>query len=105
MAGIGRVAAAPPGVSARAAALAPGSPDGPLVIRIPLRRRRSFVAEALFLPGVGLVVVAVALPEAPDVVVQELQLADPLGALPEVALRDHQPERVAVLRLQRPALV
>ena len=49
--------------------------------------RPPLLAEALFPPGVGVVVVAVALPEAQAVVVQELQAADPLGALPEVALR------------------
>ena len=37
------------------------------------------LGEALFLPGVGVVVVAVALPEAQPVVVEELQAADPLG--------------------------
>jgi hypothetical protein len=44
-------------------------------------RRRPTVAEALFLPGVGVVVVAVALPEAKLVVVEELEAADPLAAL------------------------
>src|SRR6266576_86592 len=57
--------------------------------------------EALFLPGVGVVVVAVALPETELVVVEELETADPLGALPEVALGNEEPERVAVLPLER----
>ena len=59
---------------------------------------------ALLLPGVGVVVVAVALPEAGPVAVQELEPAQPLGALPEVApgttRRSGQPcsgvERLAV---------
>src|SRR3982074_1185946 len=58
------------------------------------------LAVALFLPGIGVVVVAVALPEAEDVVVEELEAADPLRALPEVALRDEEPERPAMLRLE-----
>ena len=33
--------------------------------------------------------------------VEELEAADPLRALPEVALRDEQPERLAVLGLER----
>src|SRR4051812_32001821 len=61
----------------------------------------STVAEALFLPRVGVVVVAVPLPEAELVVVEELEPPDPLGALPEVALRDQEAERVAVLELER----
>src|SRR5450756_857502 len=66
---------------------------------------RSLAAESLFLPRVGVVVVAVALPEAADVVVQELEPPDPLRALPEVALRNNEAERVAVLRIERLALV
>ena len=58
------------------------------------------LAVSLFLPGVGVVVVAVALPEAELVVVEELEAAQPLGALPEVALRDEQAQRVAVLGLE-----
>src|SRR3954471_15116024 len=63
--------------------------------------RASAVAEALFLPRVGVVILAVPLPEAELVVVEELEPADPLGALPEVALRDEEAERVAVLELER----
>src|SRR4029077_5492615 len=61
---------------------------------------RVLVAEALFLPGLGAVFVAVALPEAQLVVIEELQAADPLAALPEILLRDEHAERVAVLELQ-----
>ena len=70
----------------------------------PARRALRLLAEALFLPGVGVVVVAVALPEAELVVVEELQATDPLAALPEVALRDDQAQRIAVLRLERLAV-
>ena len=55
----------------------------------------------LFLPRIGVVVVAVALPEAELVVVEELEATDPLAALPEIPLRDQQPERVAVFGLER----
>src|SRR4051812_3963140 len=41
---------------------------------------------ALFLPGVGVVVVAVELPEAHPVLGHDLQAAQELGRLPEVAL-------------------
>src|SRR5262245_26174530 len=61
----------------------------------------ALLAVALFLPGIGVVVVAVALPEAELVVVEELEAADPFGALPEVALRNQQAERVAMLGLER----
>src|SRR5690606_17389063 len=64
----------------------------------------TLLAEALFLPRVGIVVVAVALPEAEPVVRRELEAADPLGALPEVALGHDEPERPSVLELQRLAL-
>src|SRR3954465_11598571 len=60
--------------------------------------------EAFFLPRVGVVVVAVPLPEAKLVVVEELQAADPLAALPEVLLRDEEAGRVAVLQLERLAV-
>src|SRR5215216_7478371 len=54
----------------------------------------------LFLPVVAVVVVAVPLPEARLVRAQELAAAEPLRALPEVAVRDDEPERPAVLRRQ-----
>src|SRR6478736_5985570 len=44
---------------------------------------------------------AVPLPEAGLLVVEELEASEPLGALPEVAAWDNQPERPAVLELQR----
>src|SRR5947207_15217186 len=55
---------------------------------------------ALLLPVVGVVVIAVALPEAGLVVVQELQASEPLRALPEVAGRYDQPEWPAVFRFE-----
>src|SRR3954468_17127147 len=59
----------------------------------------SIRTEALFLPRVGVVVVAVALPEAQPVRGRELERANPLRALPEVPLRHDQPQRVAVVGL------
>src|SRR6266536_3374304 len=58
-------------------------------------------AVALFLPEVRVVVVAVALPEAGLVVVQELEAAQPLRALPEVSRRDDQAYRPAMIGRQR----
>ena len=63
----------------------------------PPARAGSVAPIALLLPGVAVVVVAVALPEAGLVVVVEPMPAHPLGALPEVQVRDEQPRRPAVL--------
>src|SRR5690242_17099474 len=60
--------------------------------------------EALFLPRIGVVVVAEALPEAGPVEGHELDRAKPLRALPEVLVRDHEPERKAVVRRERLAV-
>ena len=57
----------------------------------------------LFLPVVGVVVVAVALPEAGLIRGEELDPAEPLGALPEVARWDDEAQRPAVLRLVIPS--
>ena len=59
---------------------------------------------ALFLREVGVVVVAVALPEPGLVVVEELEPAKPLRALPEVARRHDEADRPAVVRRQRLAV-
>src|SRR3954454_334824 len=59
----------------------------------------------LFLPGIAVVVVAVALPEAGRILLRELQATDPLRALPEVQVRHEQPRRPAVLGSQRLASV
>ena len=78
---------------------------GRVTARLATAASRSLaLREALFLPRVGVVVVAVALPEPEDVVVEELEAADPLRALPEIALGDEQPERPAVLGLERLAV-
>src|SRR3954447_457344 len=85
----------------------PGSFSGPtrrLTQATGMQDRPGSLREALFLPRVGVVVVAVPLPEAELVVVEELQAADPLAALPEVLLRDEEAERVAVLQLERLAV-
>src|SRR3954453_18270195 len=60
---------------------------------------------ALLEPGVAVVVVAVALPEALLVVVEQGQPGHPLRALPEVEVWHQQPDRTAVLSRQRPAVV
>ena len=49
----------------------------------------------LFLPVVGVVVIAVAFPEARLVDARELELAEPLGALPEVLRWDEEAERAS----------
>src|SRR4051812_48312525 len=59
---------------------------------------------ALFLPVVGVVVVAVPLPEAGLVGGAQLEPAQPLRALPEVPRWDEQAERPAVLLRQRLAV-
>ena len=53
--------------------------------------------EALFFEGVAVEVVAVLLPEAGLVVVEEFQAADPLYAFPGVEIGDDQAQRVAVI--------
>src|SRR5206468_11370501 len=65
----------------------------------------SVAAVALFEPLVAAVVVAQRLPEAGHVAVDQAEAADPLRALPEVAPRDDEPGRAAVLWRERPAVV
>src|SRR5690242_9981902 len=67
-------------------------------------RFQPLLAEAFFLPRIGVVVVAVALPEAELIVIEELETADPLGALPEIPLRYEQAERVTMFGLERLAV-
>src|SRR3954454_21473413 len=61
---------------------------------------RSVAPVPLLQPRVAAKVVAVRLPEAGLVLVPELEAAHPLGALPEVEVRDEQPCRAAVLRVE-----
>src|SRR6187431_1534279 len=61
-------------------------------------------AVSLLLEGIGVVVVAVALPEAGAVVGGELDPTEPLRALPEVLPGDHEAERAAVLGRERLAV-
>src|SRR4051812_10293490 len=68
-------------------------------------RTASVAPVALLFPGVAVVVIAVALPEAGLVVVAQLEATDPLRALPEVQVRDQQPGGAAVLGLERLAAV
>ena len=70
------------------------------------RPARSVAPVALLPPRVAVVVVAVGLPEAGLVGARvSVQPAHPLGALPEVQVRDEQPRRAAVLGLERLAVV
>src|SRR3954452_21970662 len=71
----------------------------------PVSRIKGLEPVPLFAPGVSVVVVAVQLPEAHSVLAHHLELAQELGRLPEVALRHQQPQRPAVIVLQRPAPV
>src|SRR4051812_12480641 len=66
--------------------------------------KRGSEAVPLFLPVVGVVVVAVALPEAGLVGRPQLEPAQPLRALPEVPRRHHQAEGPAVLGRERLAV-
>src|SRR5919107_849342 len=59
---------------------------------------------ALLLPRVAVVVVAGCLPEARTVLDEEVQAANPLGALPEVQVGNQKSGRAAVLRLERLAV-
>src|SRR5207253_7151758 len=61
-------------------------------------------AVPFFAPRVGVVVVAVALPESGLVDRRQLDPAQPLGALPEVLAGDHEPQREPVLHRQRLAV-
>src|SRR4051794_39565747 len=67
-------------------------------------RWKSVAPVTLLKPGIPAVVVAVALPEARPILLAEDQAAHPLGALPEVQMRDEQARRSAVLGLQRLAV-
>src|SRR5262245_13108563 len=58
----------------------------------------------LLQPRIAAVVVAVALPEALLVVIEQPQPGPPLGALPEVQVWYQQTGRTAVLGRQRPAV-
>src|SRR5215213_7521818 len=60
----------------------------------------SVTVVPLFEPLVAAVVVAEGLPEPGLVPIRDPQAADPLGALPEVARRDHEAGRPAVLRCE-----
>src|SRR5690606_12652601 len=73
----------------------------PWVVAAAARPASALLAVALLLPRVRVVVVAVALPEAEPVLAQELEPPDPLRALPEVAPRDDEAQRPAVLELER----
>ena len=49
--------------------------------------------------------VSVALPESRQIVVEEFDPTHPLHRLPGIKMRDHQPQRIAMVWLQRLAVV
>jgi hypothetical protein len=53
---------------------------------------------ALLFPRVAVGVIAIALPEAKPVVIQQHKSEHPLHALPRIQMRHDQPQRTAVLR-------
>src|SRR3954470_17303893 len=59
--------------------------------------RQSVALITLLKPGIPAVVISERLPEAGLVLLGEGETADPLGALPEVQMRDQQARRTAVL--------
>src|SRR5579859_2342282 len=66
------------------------------------------VSVAFILPRVAAHVVAAVFPGFPEaglVAVQELDAADPLGALPGIKARHHQPQRIAVVGIEVLAVV
>ena len=69
------------------------------------RPRGAYLPVAFFRPRIAVAVVAVLLPEARLVVGEELDAADPLGALPGVEPRDDQAQGPAVVGLQGLAVV
>src|SRR3954469_13087370 len=64
--------------------------------------RQTLEPVPLLMPGVGVVVVAVELPEALAIPAHHLEPAQELRRLPEVALGDEQAQRRAVVVLERP---
>src|SRR5438445_10117397 len=70
-----------------------------------LHRARLLVRVTLLRPRVRVHVIAVLLPEARRVDVEELEGAQPLARLPEVELRQHEAHRPAVIRLKVAAVV
>src|SRR3954452_8006888 len=67
----------------------------------PVRRITALEPVPLLLPRIRVVVVVAHLPEAAPVRAHHLELAQELGRLPEVALRHEQPQRRAVVVLER----
>src|SRR4051812_41022473 len=70
----------------------------------PVGTGASVTGVALLEPWIAAVVVAVLLPEPGLVVVEQGQLGDPLGGLPEVQVGDQQAGGTAVVDRQRPAV-
>src|SRR5581483_5500857 len=73
--------------------------------RLELGAGALLVGVAFLAPGVGVDVVPAGLPEPTDVVLGELEPAEPLRALPRVALRHDEAKREPVLRRELLAVV
>src|SRR4051812_38488488 len=61
-----------------------------------IQAHASGAGEALLLPRITIGMIAVALPEAEAVVIQELEPADPLHAFPSIKVRNNQAQRSAM---------
>src|SRR5262245_1619788 len=70
-----------------------------------LHRLAGRLAEAFLAPGVAANVIPVPLPEPGAILRHQLEARDPLGALPEVEMRDDQPHGTPVLGRQRVPVV
>src|SRR6266568_389710 len=64
----------------------------------PLHGVGLLIGVSLFFPWIGVEMIAVDLPESRSVDIQELERADPLGALPEVKSRHDEPAGTSMLR-------
>src|SRR5882724_13661231 len=76
-------------------------PKGEVKQGIPVLR--SIAGIALFPPRITAVVIAADLPVARRMAFKEFDALQPLRALPEIQMRQHQPHRAAMFLLQRRA--
>ncbi len=66
----------------------------------PRQALNSIRIESLLFPGITAHVVAVLLPEAGRIRLEELEAAHPLHRFPAIKVRDYQAKRISVLRLE-----
>src|SRR5690606_23876652 len=71
---------------------------------IPAKLARPFLAISFLLPGIAIVVIAAHFPEAGSVPVHEADVAQPLGALPQIELRQDKSNWPAMFAGDRLAL-